>query len=121
MGGHAVRGAVSAWLALIALQAIGTSGGSGRIAALFNDVDKLVKRALDPNVPAIRDRRTTGTYDANGNYHPTIPGFLGGGTTTAPGSDTSGQASNPNVVPYDPPPIGRRNPAYGGGGALVSD
>jgi hypothetical protein len=57
MGGHALRGAVSAWLALIALQTIGTAGGSGRVASFFGDVDNLVKRALNPTVPAIPDRR----------------------------------------------------------------
>jgi hypothetical protein len=122
MGGHALRGAVTAWLSLIALQAIGTQGGSGRIASFFGDVDNLVKRALDPTVPAIRDRRgPAGTTDGNGNFHPTVPDWLGGGTTTAPGSGTSGQRSNPNIVPYDPPPIGQSNPAYGGQGGLVSD
>lgn len=57
MGGHALRGAVTAWLTLIALQTIGTAGGSGRVASFFADADSLVKRALDPNVPAIPDRR----------------------------------------------------------------
>lgn len=57
MGRGALRGAATAWLALIALQAVGTSGGSGRIAALLGDVNRLVERALDPRVPAIPDRR----------------------------------------------------------------
>jgi hypothetical protein len=56
MGGHALRGAVSAWLALIALQAIATNG-SGRVASFFTDLDGLVQRAFDPGVPAIPDRR----------------------------------------------------------------
>lgn len=60
MIGHTVRGAVSAWLALIVLQTVAT-GGSGRVAALFGDVDRLVKRALDPAVPAIPDRGATPT------------------------------------------------------------
>jgi len=57
MGRHALQGAVTAWLALIALSAIGSKGGSGRVASLFADVDGLVQRALSPNVPAIPDRR----------------------------------------------------------------
>jgi hypothetical protein len=56
MGGHALRGMVSAWLALIALQTITTSG-SGRVADALSGIDGLVKRALDPGVPAIPDRR----------------------------------------------------------------
>jgi hypothetical protein len=57
---HALRGAVTAWLALIALQAVTTKGGSGRLASFFSDVDRLIGRALDPTVPAIPDLRTGG-------------------------------------------------------------
>lgn len=49
------------WLALIALQTLSTPGASGRVASLFGDIDSLVQRALDPNVPAIPDRRTGAT------------------------------------------------------------
>lgn len=56
--GHALRGAVTAWLALIVLQTVSTSGGSGRLASLFGDIDNLVRRALDPSVPAIPDHST---------------------------------------------------------------
>lgn len=55
MGGHALRGAMVAWLGLIALQAVGTAGGSGRLAELFAAANQLVHRALDPTVPAIPD------------------------------------------------------------------
>lgn len=109
---HTVRGVVTAWLGLVALQAV-SKAGSGRVPSFFADVDQLVQRALSPNVPAIPDRRSAaGTYDSDGNFHPSIPGYLGGGTTTAPGSGTSGQKSNPNYVPYDPAPTGRNNPQY---------
>lgn len=57
MGRHAFRGAVTAWMALIVLNAVGSAGGSGRLASLFGDVDQLVKRALSSDVPAIPDRR----------------------------------------------------------------
>jgi hypothetical protein len=109
--GHAVRGAASAALALIALEAVTTSG-SGRVASFFADVSNLLARAISPDVPLIKDRRSGGTYDADGNFHPTIPDYLGGGTTTGPGGDTSGQKQNPKFVPYDPPPIGQHNPQY---------
>jgi hypothetical protein len=56
---------------------------------------------------------TGGFTDSDGNYHPNIPGYLGGGTTTAPGS---GSNSNPNYVPYDPPPTGQHNPQYDNNG-----
>jgi len=55
--GGMIRGAASAWLGLIALQAVSTRGGSGRVAEFFNDANRLVQRVLDPNVPAIPDRR----------------------------------------------------------------
>ena len=51
----------SAWLGLIALQAVVSRGGSGRISSLFADANNVLNRALDPNVPAIPDRRTTTT------------------------------------------------------------
>ena len=56
-GRGALRGALAAWLGLIALHAVGTAGGSGRIAEAFGDVNRLVERVLDPSVPAIPDRR----------------------------------------------------------------
>jgi len=62
MGGHALRGMVTAWLGLIVLQTVGSQEQkTGRIAGLFGDVDRLVKRALDPKVAAIPDRRAGGT------------------------------------------------------------
>lgn len=61
---HGLRGAVSAWLALIVLQTVSTKGGSGQLASLFSDVDQLVRRALDPNVPAIPDLRDGATAAA---------------------------------------------------------
>lgn len=73
MARGAVRGAATAWLALIALQAVSTRGGSGRIAALLTDVNGLIERALDPNVPAIPDRRTGGTTSP---VRPVLPTHL---------------------------------------------
>jgi hypothetical protein len=112
-----LRGAAGAWLGLIALQAVVSRGGTGVVGGLLSDVDGLVQRVLDPSVPAIPDRAkggsSTGTDDGDGNYHPTIPGYLGGGTTTAPGAGSSGQAQNPNFHVIDPPPTGQQNPAYG--------
>lgn len=84
MGKRAFRGALTAWGALIVLHTVGTAGGSGLLASLFADLDSLVKRALDPTVPAIRDRRnlrgtavvtengtpTGGYIDPDGRYLP---------------------------------------------------
>lgn len=65
---HGLRGAVTAWLALIALQTISTRG-SGKVAGAFTAIDGLVKRALDPSVPAIPDRRTgAGTSSSASGY-----------------------------------------------------
>lgn len=107
------RGAAAAWLGLIALQAVTTRGGAGAVGGLMTTVDGLVKRALDPSVAAIPDHSAPkGTDDSDGNYHPTLPPYLGGGTTTAPGSGSSGQSSNPGYHVGDPPPIGQHNPQY---------
>jgi hypothetical protein len=65
-----VRATAAACLGLIALQAVGTRGGSSRIAQLLGDANALVQRALDPSIPAIPDL-------ANG-------GSWGSGTTSAP-------------------------------------
>jgi hypothetical protein len=105
---HTFRGAVTAWMALIVLQTVGSAGGSSKVASLFADINGLVTRALSPDVPAIPDRR--GAFkDKDGNVHPYIPGWLGGGTTTSPGS---GRQSNPRFRVGDPPPTGQHNPAY---------
>jgi hypothetical protein len=53
--GHALRGAVSAWLGLIVLQTIVTH--TDRAGGALDVLNGLVQRALDPNVPAIPDRR----------------------------------------------------------------
>lgn len=66
MRGHALRGMVTAWLGLIVLQTVGTTG-SGRVAGAFADANRLLKRALDPSVPAIPDRR-----DGTSSATPTV-------------------------------------------------
>jgi hypothetical protein len=82
--GHGLRGAVTAWLALIVLQTVGTQGGSGRLVSLFGDLDTLVKRALDPGTPAIPDRglvTSTSAYNPPplaGPYTPEATGAAGG-------------------------------------------
>lgn len=100
----ALRGAATAWGALIVLHTVGTSKGSGKLAQLFTDVDNLVKRALSPDVPLVPDRRRKGFYDDDGNYHPYIPGYLGGGTTSGPGA---GDQANPDFQITDLGPDGR--------------
>lgn len=69
---HTARGVVTAWLALIALQAVSTKGSSGRIASLMTDVNRLVARVLDPNVPAIPDL-SGGTAASSTVITPTTP------------------------------------------------
>jgi hypothetical protein len=64
--GHTLRGAITAWLALIALQTIVTSG-SGRVSSALTGLNTLVQRALSPDVPAIPDRRS-GAAAANTGY-----------------------------------------------------
>lgn len=105
-------------MGLIVLQAVTTKNGAGAVGGLLGVVDGLVKRALDPTVPAIPDhsRSAAGTTDKDGNFHPSIPGYLGGGTTPSPGSTDNGGKNNPDFQVIDPPPPGQHNPAYDGNG-----
>lgn len=109
-----LRGAAAAWLGLIALQALTTKNGAGAVGGLLGSVNGLAQRALDPSVPAIPDhsRGGSGTTDKSGNFHPSIPGWLGGGTTPSPGSTDNGGRNNDGFRLFDPPPPGQHNPAY---------
>jgi hypothetical protein len=86
MARGALRGALSAWLGLIALHAVVSKGGSGRIVEALGDVDRLLQRALDPSVPAIPDLRNgetwgsgtrTGTYGKPNPANRGTPGIDG--------------------------------------------
>ena len=63
--GGTVRGMAAGFLGLIALQAVGTRGGSGRVAEAFSDVAGLIERVMSPEVPAIPDRRAGGDTAAD--------------------------------------------------------
>lgn len=82
------RAAASAVLGLVALQAVGSRGGSGRIAELFNDANTILERVLDPAVPAIPDLRVGGSWGGARELPGgvvaaaiTLPSFLGGRST----------------------------------------
>jgi hypothetical protein len=53
--------AVSAWLSLIALQALTSPSAPSRVSGLFTGAQSFVERALNPTVPAIPDLRTSAT------------------------------------------------------------
>jgi hypothetical protein len=92
MARGAVRGALGAWLGLVALQVATTSGGSGRIAGAFGVLNGLVERALDPNVPAIPDGARAAVRDAD----------AGGDSKVLDGADTkvvSPAPPNPSTIP----------------------
>lgn len=88
-----LRGAATAALGLIALQALVSKGGTGRVATLLDDVNGLVERMLDPSVPAIPDR-STGAVGGTGAGNSMNPNVANGGPAT-PGAGTS---MNPNVA-----------------------
>jgi len=54
------------FLGLSALYAVGTAGGTGRIAGAVGEVTGLINRALSPDVPAIPDRRNPTSEAAAG-------------------------------------------------------
>lgn len=91
MARGAIRGAVSACFGLAVLQVVTTHGGSSRIAGAFDIANSVVKRAFDPDVPAIPDK-------ANGGGVPIeqAPGVTAAVGPKAP--DTS-VPPNPNRVP----------------------
>ena len=65
--GGVLRGAVTAWLGLIALHAVGTTPNSGnRLAQLAGDVAGFVDRLLDPSVPGVPDLRNGERWGGGG-------------------------------------------------------
>jgi hypothetical protein len=58
--GHALRGAVTAWLSLIVLQTVSTEAGSGRVAGLFATSTAWCCARCPPTSPAIPDRSAAG-------------------------------------------------------------
>jgi hypothetical protein len=90
--GGALRGAMTAWLGLIALHAVGTAGGAGRIAELARDVATFIDRALDPTIPAIPDLRAGETWGSGGTWRPI--GTYG---------DPTGRDTGRPVGPFVPP------------------
>lgn len=86
MGRGGLRGAMVAWLGLIALQSFASSehDSPGRLRSALADVNGLVKRAIDPNVPAIPDRRTRSTSTpAPSSPRPVTPGSRYGSADAA--------------------------------------
>lgn len=76
MNRSAWAGAFTGWLGLIALHALSTKGGSGRVGELFNDVNSIVERVLDADVAAIPDLRagasTNGAGGGSAGTRPTV-------------------------------------------------
>jgi hypothetical protein len=93
-----LRGAATAWLGLIALHAVAT-GGSGKVAGAFADVNRLLSRVLDPNVPAIPDRRAGGSAGSSGSAS-SAPKVLTGSAATEP--KTTGPAAGRIPIPKIP-------------------
>jgi hypothetical protein len=62
--GHTLRGAVTAWLGLIALQTVVTH--SDRAGGALSAINDLIQRALSPGVPAIPDRRSGAAASGTG-------------------------------------------------------
>lgn len=86
--------AFTTWLALVALQTLASSSfAPARVKSLFQDVDSIVERALDPSVPAIPDLRAGG----NTGTTPAPPGK----TRTPPTTGSSATAPT-NVKAWRP-------------------
>ena len=80
------RAAATAVLGLVALQAVGTTAGSGRVSGFFNDLSSLVDRLLDPTVPAIPNL-------AGGEHWGTGSSTSAAPATWTPGTSWAGAAA----------------------------
>jgi hypothetical protein len=116
MARGAVRGILAGAGGLIVLQMAVQTQGADAVGGLLGAAAGIVRRCLDPSVPAIPDHSkgsaAAGTTDNGGNFHPSIPGYLGGGTVPSPGSTDNGGKNNNGFQLVDPPPPGQHNPAY---------
>lgn len=81
-------------------QLVALTGAIVLLYAAVKDISPAgLLKAILTGSPIPQGGNVGGTYDKDGNFHPTVPDYLGG-----PG----------NVKPYDPPPTGQHNPAYDG-------
>lgn len=101
MSRGAARGAASAVLSLIVLQGLVSRGGSGKIAELLNDLNRLVIRAVDPTVPAIPDR----SAPAAGDGAPAAPGAVGNFTTADAYARNNPAPSQASLLPVNRQPF----------------
>jgi hypothetical protein len=100
MGGHALRGAVVAWMGLIVLRTVGAAAPTGKITSLFSDVDGFLQRVISQDVPAIPDHGTkasgTHSYITPAQAAAAARAGHGGqavGALTAPGGALDGMPS----------------------------
>lgn len=91
MGRGALRGALTAWLGLTALYAVGSSkAATGRLAELAAGITNTIDRLLDPNIPAIPDLRAGESWGGGGAPV---------GTFGTPGDRPTGRPVGPFVQP----------------------
>lgn len=106
-----LRGAAGAWMGLIVLQAATTSRGANTIGGLLGTVDGLVKRALDPTVPAIPDHSKSSNTAVVGPDGKPTGGYLDGdGGYIPPGPEDA-----PNYDPFPGTPPGGHPALYAPG------
>ena len=111
MANGALRGAGAAWLGLIVLGTLTQSRGAGAVGGLLGAVDGIVRRALDPSVPAIPDHSKSGNtaiVDKNGN--PTGGYLDDNGSYIPPGPEDA-----PNYDPFPGTPAGGHQALYAPG------
>jgi hypothetical protein len=103
-----LRGAAGAWLGLVVLQTFTTNNGAGAVSGLLGAVDGLVKRALDPSVPAIPDHSRSGNTATVGPDGKPDGGYLdGSGGYVPPGPEDA-----PNYDPFPGTPAGGHPALY---------
>jgi hypothetical protein len=92
--GHTLRGAVTAWLGLIALQTVVTH--SDRAGGALDAINTMVQRLLSPGVPAIPDRRS-GAKASKGGYFTGLTPEQAAAVANAP-AGLAVQAAGPNAA-----------------------
>lgn len=98
MARGAVRGAMAAWLGLVALQTLTSGDSSGKVGGAFDWVASVFQRALDPSIPAIPD------HSNKSGANSTTPSPALGGLTP---QQLSTAAANAGTLAQSGPAIGQ--------------
>jgi len=113
----AVRGVLTAWLGLAALQALTSRGGSDKAAGLVDVIASVVERALSPDVAAIPN---FAGWDGAAARPAGSGGIAADGKLVGAGPHLADAADNAAVI-ASIPPVGIFSPQFGEAVAQVGE